>query len=653
MNVRMTLTAVVLTGAACIGFADDWPQFRGPGRNGISTEQGLLQQWPENGPPLAWRIEGLGGGYSAPAIAGGRIYGMSNRGDDEVVWALSEKDGKELWVTRLGPRCEEGGGQGREGPACTPTVVGDRLYVIGAAGTVGCLQASDGKIVWTCSFTEDFGGQLPRWRFSESPLVDGDKVICTPGGQNALMVALDRSTGKTIWKSSSSGSADGGAARGGGEGSNREAARSGAQAAPRPRQSNGGPVVVIAAGSKWKYLDTGASPGSGWTGLDFTDSAWKEGPAQLGYGDGDEKTRISDARDHYPTYYFRRTFEVKDPAKLKPLVLRLSRDDGAIVYINGSEVLRDNMPEGAVNRATYAAGVTPVENDFYVHDFDPKLLVAGRNIIAVEVHQASATSSDVSFDLELREKIPGRDVVGAPRSAGRSRFGGRSRSGGGRSRGGGGAGYASAIAIDFAGQRQYVQFSATTLMGVRASDGKILWEYGKPANNRRITCAAPVYHDGLVFAASAYGAGGGAVKLSKGADGTVTAEEVYFSSSMENHHGGMVVVDGCLYGANGGNSGGFLVCLDFKTGEVQWDERRGGRRARKGSVTFADGRLYYRTERGIMILIEPSREKYIERGRFDQPDRTRSPAWTYPVVANGKLYVRDQGLLLCYDVKAK
>jgi len=158
----------------------------------------------------------------------------------------------------------------------------------------------------------------------------------------------------------------------------------------------------------------------------------------------------------------------------------------------------------------------------------------------------------------------------------------------------------------------------------------------------------------MVFAASAYATGGGLVKLSKDASGGVKAEEVYFTAKMQNHHGGMILVDGCLYGANGGAGGGFLACLDFQTGKVLWDERDSGkRRAPKGSVVLADGRLYYRTERGTMLLIESSPKQYVERGRFEQPDRSKSPAWTRPVIANGKLYVRDQDVLLCYDVKAK
>lgn len=109
-----------------------------------------------------------------------------------------------------------------------------------------------------------------------------------------------------------------------------------------------------------------------------------------------------------------------------------------------------------------------------------------------------------------------------------------------------------------------------------------------------------------------------------------------------------MLVDGCLYGSNGGNAGGYLVCLDWRTGEVLWNERdRDKRGVPKGSVSVADGRLYYRTEDGTVVLIEPSATEYLERGRFEQPERRRPPAWAHPVIANGKLYLRDQDLLLC------
>lgn len=447
----------------------DWPQWRGQRRDGISRETGLLGTWPKEGPPLAWKVEGLGGGYSAPSVAAGRIFGTSLRGEDEVVWALSEADGSTLWVARLGPAARQRMPQGKEGPGSTPTVDGELLYALGLSGDLACLQVRDGAIVWRRSLPRDFGGLAPTWSFRESPLADGDKVICTPGGEGAVLVALDKRTGEEIWRSAA---------------------------------------------------------------------------------------------------------------------------------------------------------------------------------VAVEVHQANATSSDVSFDLELREKVPSRDASGAP-PAGR-------RHGFGRGFGGSGAAYASAIAVDFEGERQYVQLTATGLVGVAASDGRFLWRYDRPANTHRINCATPIYHDGFVFTSSAYDAGGGLVKLTKDGAGGIRAEEVYYSEDLRNHHGGVVLFEGCLYGASGGNEGGYLVCLDFRTGKLLWsEEERGKRRAPKGSVALADGRLYYRTESGAMLLIEPSPKEYIERGRFEQPHRSRQPAWAHPVVANGRLYLRDQDVLLCYHVKAK
>ena len=180
--------------------ADDWPQWQGPDRNAVSKETGLLKQWPKDGPPLAWKVKGLGGGDGAPSVAAGRIFCMANRGRDEVVWVLSESDGKELWVTRLGPAFRQQVPQAREGPGCTPTVDGQHLYVLGMDGALACLQASDRKIVWQRSLTKDFGGQVPTWSYRESPLVDGDKVVCTPGGEDATLAALNKLTGETIWK---------------------------------------------------------------------------------------------------------------------------------------------------------------------------------------------------------------------------------------------------------------------------------------------------------------------------------------------------------------------------------------------------------------------------------------------------------------------
>jgi len=166
----------------------DWPQWQGPDRNAVSKETGLLKEWPQDGPPLAWRVGDLGGGFSAPSIVGGRIFGMSNRGSDEVAWALSETNGKELWVTRLGPAYQgQGMPQGSEGPGAIPTVDGDRLYVVGDAGNLVCLNVENGAIVWQKNFVTDFGGTAPNWAYRESPLVDGDELICAPGSNKAML----------------------------------------------------------------------------------------------------------------------------------------------------------------------------------------------------------------------------------------------------------------------------------------------------------------------------------------------------------------------------------------------------------------------------------------------------------------------------------
>ena len=241
--------------------------------------------------------------------------------------------------------------------------------------------------------------------------------------------------------------------------------------------------------------------------------------------------------------------------------------------------------------------------------------------------------------------MAGGGGFGPPGSASGGRRGGFGGFGGPRA----GAAYSSVIAIEHEGVQQYVQMTSNALVGVSADTGEVLWQYEHPANRMGINCSTPIFQDGLVFAASAYGAGGGAVKLNKNGNGKFEAEEVYFTSDMQNHHGGMIVIDGALYGANGGNGGGFMACIDFQTGDMLWRDRKGP----KGSLLFADGRLYLRSEDGPVVLVEPSKEGFVEHGRFEQPDRSSAMAWAHPVVANGKLYIRDQGLLLCYDVKAK
>jgi len=188
-------------GPAC-AFARDWPQWRGPDRTGLSQETGLLKAWPKDGPKLLWQVKQVGSGYSTPAVAADRIYVLGSEGlDNEFVEALSLQDGKRVWSTRLGNV-----GNPKQNPnfptaRSTPTVDGDRLYALGSDGDLACVETGTGKVQWRKSLRTDFGGKPGDWAYAESPLVDGDALVCTPGGADATLVCLNKKTGAVIWKS--------------------------------------------------------------------------------------------------------------------------------------------------------------------------------------------------------------------------------------------------------------------------------------------------------------------------------------------------------------------------------------------------------------------------------------------------------------------
>ena len=180
----------------------DWPQWRGPNRDGRSAETGLLTEWPSAGPPLAWKAAGAGTGYSSISTSAGKLFTVGSRGGTEFVHAFDLATGRKLWEAANG--AEYGNDRGN-GPRSTPTVDGDRLYIMGASGDLSCLETAAGKRVWSLNVLKEFGGSNPRWGLSESPLVYGDRVLVNAGGPGASIVALDKRTGKVIWKSESDG----------------------------------------------------------------------------------------------------------------------------------------------------------------------------------------------------------------------------------------------------------------------------------------------------------------------------------------------------------------------------------------------------------------------------------------------------------------
>lgn len=176
----------------------DWPQWRGPKRDNLSTETGLLKTWPEGGPKLVWTSDVVGLGYSGPAIVGDRLYTLGSDEKSDFVIAVDTKSGEKVWKSNIGPFVANNWGGG---PRSTPTVDGDHLYALSSAGDLACLKTKDGKRVWSASLTSDLGGGKPNWNYSESPLVDGEHVICSPGGNRGTLAALNKKTGKLLWRS--------------------------------------------------------------------------------------------------------------------------------------------------------------------------------------------------------------------------------------------------------------------------------------------------------------------------------------------------------------------------------------------------------------------------------------------------------------------
>jgi outer membrane protein assembly factor BamB len=189
---------------ASLASAADWPQWRGINRDGISPETGLLDSWPKGGPPLVWKITGLGEGYASAAIAAGRLFIQGQQGNEEFVLALDAATGKQVWRAHTGIPFQESRGYGPRG---TPTIDGDRLYALAADGMLVCLETATGKRLWGFNIVDYFHGRVLHWGMSESPLVDGDRVIVTPGGRGAAVVALDKLTGKALWQSQNDGAA--------------------------------------------------------------------------------------------------------------------------------------------------------------------------------------------------------------------------------------------------------------------------------------------------------------------------------------------------------------------------------------------------------------------------------------------------------------
>jgi outer membrane protein assembly factor BamB len=420
MNRRIRVLSLALLGAlGTVALAADWPQWRGPRRDGTTKETGLLKQWPAEGPRMLWKNDTVGGGYSTPSVVGKHVYLLGDKDKQEYLIVLDSATGKEVRRSKVGPVAQDGP-PSYPGARSTPTVDGEAIYVLGSDGDLLCF-GMNGDVKWKKNLKTDFAGRVGQWAYAESPLVDGNVVVCTPGGEKATLLALNMQTGATIWESA----------------------------------------------------------------------------------------------------------------------------------------------------------------------------------------------------------VPGGDA----------------------------AGYASVLPIEVGGVRQYVQFLAKGVVGVDAKTGKLLWRYAQTFDPAA-TIPTPVFHDDCIFTStSRKGTGLNRLRVQ---DGTVRSEQVYFNTTKLNSTGGVVLVGDYVYGTD---DKGQLVCMEFKTGEVKWQDPSVGAAA----LCYADGMLYVRGQGGSgfgpespaqVALVEASPHGYQEHGRFEQPHHGNRPAWPHPVVANGCLYLRDQGVLFCYAVRA-
>lgn len=384
----------------------DWPRFHGPKGDNRSADTNLLKQWPDGGPPLVWTARGIGSGYASVTIAAGRIFTAGNREKQTIVTAL-DLDGNVIWQQPNGSAWTAN----YEGVRGTPTIDDRRVYHQNSHGDLVCLDFDDGRQLWHVNVLERFGAENIEWGLAESVLVDGPRVISTPGGPKTAMVALDKLTGQTVWQSESA--------------------------------------------------------------------------------DGDA------------------------------------------------------------------------------------------------------------------------------------------------------AGYASPTLAEHQGKRLLLTLTAKAIICVDADSGKLYWRFPHKTSYD-VNVLKPIFHEGRVLVSTGYGSGARMLDIKVSPDG-VEAEEAWTNKELDNHHGGLVLVDGFVYGSS---HRGKWMCVDWATGERRYSDAGIG----KGSLTWADGMLYCLSEKSTVGLVACTPDAHDVVSRFKLPEGGEGPSWAHPVVVGGRLYIRYDDYLYCYDV---
>ena len=588
---------------------DDWPQWRGPNRDGISTDKGLLKAWPESGPEIAWQVDTVGVGYSSIAVQGDRVFTLGDLNGVEHIICLNAENGQTLWARQ---------------PTPVETQLKQRI-----AEELKRLDQNQDSLVDELEALQGLG-----WRFNNFDISSIDSMSTVKeiieARINTLTSATDKNDDQQLtWDEIGSLFRE--------HFSRMDTINTDVDAEALAKQR---------AGQLFSAQDTDQD---GHVSLEEAHDSF----LQRIFRRADERDPDTNQGDDQLT---REEIE-------KDLLKHEKGKDGILTvaelaqYYTANHSTGDGILTVSELRSFFGGyrngmgngprGTPAVEGE--------RLYVEGGN---GDVTCLDTSTGDTLWYTNLRETLsgglPGWGYSESPLVEGSLLIvtpGGKDgtvvalnkmtgavvwQSGSVTES----AHYASPIVAEICGDRQIVQFARESVFGLSLEDGSVLWKYANAANGTA-NCATPIIDQNHVFASSAYGTGGGLAKITRDGD-QFTATEVYFEKRMANHHGGIVKVGEFMYGF--GNGG--LICMHFLTGKIEWKARSVG----KGSLCVADGMLYLLGENHEVALAEVDPKKYREKGRFKIQPQGR-PSWAHPALAGGRFYIRDQGTLTAYDVR--
>ena len=585
--------------------AGDWPQWRGPNRDGISLDTGLLREWPENGPPVVWAVNSVGVGYSSIAVKDGQIYTQGDLDGVEHIICVKVSDGSRVWAVQPEPVAKalatkiadefkrldkDGNGTIDEGE----TLAGfgpdfnnfDRadesadVKVLAATRVAKLFELIDADKDGKLTFAE--AGSRFRSSFAKMDLTESgaDTSALAKSRTEAIFAIADKDRDGKLTKQEANGT---------------PLQEPFGRADQKDRQTNKGDDLLTVEEVE-SYFNKQEAGRDGVLSRDEVTAYYEKNYAGK---DGQlAKEELSSFLGGYRNSY-------GDGPRGTPTI------DGPLVYTEGGN--------GDITCLELATGKT-IWHKNLTTDFGggrpgwgycESPLVYGDLLIV--------TPGGNKGTLAALDKKTGETVWRTPEVTE-------------------GAHYASAQIVELAGVPQLLQFASKDCFAVSTDGQKLLWTYSN-ANNGTANIATPIAYRDHVYATSAYGTGGGLVKITRDGD-KLKAEEVYFDKKLANHHGGVVLVDEHLYGFGSG-----LICQNFFKGDLAWQARS----LTKGSLTYADGLLFLLGENHEVGLAEASPGEYRELGRF-KIDNFGRPAWAHPVVAGGKLFIRNMHRLTAYSV---